>query len=188
MQRVLIPIAHGSEEIEAITLADVLRRGQCSVTLASVEPERLIKASRGVFIQADCLIDECLAEPFELIALPGGMPGASNLANCQPLIQILASQRQSGRALAAICAAPAVVLGRLGWLAGRKATCFPAFRQELVTLGAQFVDEAVVRDDVLFTSQGPATAMAFAVALVRYLQGDAVADEVSKGLLLAGWA
>ncbi|HMW47576.1 MAG TPA: DJ-1/PfpI family protein, partial [Cellvibrionaceae bacterium] len=158
--------------------------GKCTVTLASCAPELLIKASRGVLIQADGFIGDCLAEPFELIALPGGMPGASNLANCQPLINLLERQRQNGRALAAICAAPAVILGRLGWLKGKKATGFPAFKQELIDQGAQFIDQAVVQDGLLFTSQGPATAMALAVALVRHLQGDAVADEVANGLLL----
>lgn len=184
MQRVLIPIAHGSEEIEAITLADVLRRGKCDVTLASIEAELVVKASRGVLIQADCFLSDCLAEPFALIALPGGMPGAAHLANCQRLVQLLDAQRQGGRALAAICAAPAVVLGRLGWLQGKTATCFPAFKEELLAQGAQYLDQAVVQDGLWFTSQGPATAMALAIELVRYLQGDALAAEVAKGLLL----
>lgn len=184
MKSVLIPIAHGSEEIEAITLADVLRRAKCAVTLASIESDLLIKASRGVLIQADCRLADCSARTYDLIALPGGMPGASNLADCKLLVQMLDAQRQSGRALAAICAAPAVVLGRLGWLKGKKATAFPAFKQELLEQGVLFSDEAVVRDGAVFTSQGPATAMGFAVELARYLVGDAIADEVARGLLL----
>ena len=184
MQRVLIPIAHGSEEIEAITLADVLRRGKCHVTLASVESSLMIKASRGVFIQADCFIGDCGDENFDLIALPGGMPGASTLGASAVLLELLERQRQRRLPIAAICAAPAVILGRLGWLNGKSATGFPAFKAELIAQGAKFLDQPVVQDGTLFTSQGPATAMVFAVALVRYLQGDSQANEVAEGLLL----
>lgn len=185
MKRVLIAMANGSEEIETITLVDVLRRAQCHVTLASVEATLLIKASRGVSIQADCFISDCRDENFDLIALPGGMPGASRLADCPALIELLDRQRQRRGAIAAICAAPAVILGRLGWLKGKTATSFPAFWQELTEQGAKVIDEPVVQDGTLFTSQGPATAMMFSVALVRFLVGDVVGDEVAGGLLVA---
>jgi 4-methyl-5(b-hydroxyethyl)-thiazole monophosphate biosynthesis len=184
MQRVLIPIAHGSEEIEAITLADVLRRGKCHVTLASVETSLIVKASREVLIQADCFVSDCRDENFDLIALPGGMPGASTLASCRALIGLLERHHQRRAPIAAICAAPAVILGRLGWLNGKLATVFPAFKDELIAQGARYLDEAVVQDGSLFTSQGPATAMQLALALVRFLQGDKAAREVGDGLLL----
>ncbi|HEY6527956.1 MAG TPA: DJ-1 family glyoxalase III [Cellvibrionaceae bacterium] len=185
MKRVLIAIADGSEEIEAITLVDVLRRAKCHVTLASVEPTLLIKASRGVSIQADCFISDCRDENFDLIALPGGMPGASRLADSAALIELLDRQRQRLGAIAAICAAPAVVLGRQGWLKGKTATGFPAFWEELKEQGVKLMNEPVVQDGNLFTSQGPATAMEFALALVRFLMGDVVADEVAGGLLIS---
>lgn len=185
MKRVLIPIAHGSEEIEAITLVDVLRRAKCHVTLASVEATLLIKASRSVNITADCFISDCEDELFDLIALPGGMPGATHLAQCQALQLILERQRQRMGAVAAICAAPAVVLGRMGWLKGKKVTGFPAFWQELQEQGALVTHLPVVQDGNIFTSQGPASAMAFAVVLAEFLVGSEIATEVASGLLCA---
>ena len=177
-------MANGSEEIETVTLVDVLRRGQCQVTLASIEATPLIQASRQVGLVADCLLSDCADQTFDLILLPGGMPGASRLGDSPLLHQMLTQQLQAQRALGAICAAPAVVLGRKGWLAGKQATCYPAFAQELQTQGANYLAEPVVRDGLMFTSQGPATAMAFAVELLRYLMGDATADDVAAGLLM----
>jgi protein deglycase len=184
MKRVLVPIANGSEEIEAITLVDVLRRAGCHVTLASIETSLHISASRGVNIIADCFISDCEDEIFDLVALPGGMPGATNLAQSQALSQILERQRQRMGAIGAICAAPAVVLGSKGWLKGKKVTGYPAFWQQLRDQGALVSDALVVQDGTLFTSQGPASAMAFAVTLAKFLVADETAQAVCEGLLL----
>ena len=183
MKSVLIPIAHGSEEIEAITLADVLRRAKCAVTLASIESDLLIKASRGVLIQADCRLADCSARTYDLIALPGGMPGraTSRLQIACADARCTAPERpRPRRHLRSACSG----IGAVGLAEGQKATAFPAFKQELLEQGVLFSDEAVVRDGAVFTSQGPATAMGFAVELARYLVGDAIADEVARGLLL----
>lgn len=179
MARVLVPIADGSEEIEVVTIVDVLRRAKAEVTLASVMSNREIVASRGVAIQADCLLGECLNTDWALIALPGGMPGAEHLHNSEPLVKLLAAQLRSGRWLGAICAAPAVVLGRHGLVGGYRATCHAGFRGELSSQVRGASDEAVVIDRNLITSQAPGTAMAFALQLVNCLYGEELAGDVA---------
>lgn len=179
MSKVLIPIADGSEEIEAVTTADVLRRAKAEVTLASVMPNRRITASRGVVIEADCSLDDCTDSQWDLIALPGGMPGAEHLSSCSPLITLIKNQLSSGRWVAAICASPAVVLGRHGLISDYRATCHSAFREELESQVKETSDDAVVIDRNLVTSQAPGTAMDFAVQLVNCLYGRETAKSVA---------
>lgn len=179
MPRVLVPIADGSEEIEAVTIVDVLRRAKAEVSLASVMPGRRITASRGVVIEADCLLEDCAAGHWDLIALPGGMPGAEHLHHCAPLIELIAGQLSSGRWLGAICASPAVVLGRHGLISGYRATCHSGFREELSGQVREARDEAVVIDRKLVTSQAPGTAMEFALQLVNCLYGEDLAKSVA---------
>ena len=180
---VLIAIADGSEEIETVTVADVLRRGGLEVTLASVMPERMIMASRGVWLVADCLIGDCQGKSWEAVVLPGGMPGASNLAGSVVLKSILQRQARQENLVAAICAAPAVVLGESGLLNGHRATCYPTFRDELSSRDVIVEDSPVVIDGAFITSQGPATAMAFALAILETLAGKETRDRVAQGLL-----
>lgn len=182
-QQVLIAVADGSEEIETVTVADVLRRGGLEVTLASVMPERMVMASRGVWLVADSLISETQGKEWGAIVLPGGMPGASNLAGSLVLQSLLQRQARQQRVLAAICAAPAVVLGEGGLLAGRRATCYPAFRDELEARAVRYENAPVVTDGHFITSQGPATAMAFALAILGALKGEEVVQQVAEGLL-----
>ena len=108
--RALVPIADGSEEIEAVCIIDTLRRAEVDVTVASVMGRRQITASRGTRIVADALIEDCAGEAYDLIVLPGGMPGAQHLGDSVPLIELVTAQRNAGRRYAAICAAPAVAL------------------------------------------------------------------------------
>lgn len=174
---VLVPIADGSEEIEAVTIIDVLRRAGAQVTVASVG-QRQITASRGIKIVADCLIDECRDRTFDLVALPGGMPGAEHLRDNDALKEILHRQRDEKRPYAAICAAPAVVFEPHGLLRGRRATAHPAFVERLSDAGS--AESPVVVDGNCVTSRGPGTALAFALELVALLFGQdtrkAVAD------------
>jgi len=179
MPRVLVPIADGSEEIETVTIVDVLRRAGAEVTLASVMPDERITASRGVAIEADCLLRDCASGHWDLIALPGGMPGAEHLHNCEPLIDMIAAQLNSGRWLGAICASPAVVLGRHGLIAEYRATCHSGFREELDGQVKETSDEPVVEDRNLITSQAPGTAMNFALRLVNRLYGEEMARSVA---------
>ncbi len=179
--RVLIPIADGSEDIESVTLIDVLRRAGAAVTIASVEAQTRIRAARGTLITADALIEDCQDGDWDLIALPGGMPGADHLHDSAPLRGLLRAQHERERPLAAVCAAPARVLGRHGLLQGRRATCYPGFEGDL--LGARIENAAVVRDGHITTSRGPATAMAFALSLVGQLHGAELAQEIGRQML-----
>ncbi|WP_372695760.1 DJ-1 family glyoxalase III [Immundisolibacter sp.] len=178
--QVLVPVADGSEEIEAVCLIDVLRRAGASVTVASVETELTVTCSRGVRITADVSIEACAGRRFDLIALPGGMPGAERLRDCAPLIDLLRRQRDEGRVYGAMCAAPAVALAPHGLL-GARATAHPAFMDRLAPAAA--LDDAVVVDGGVITSRAPGTAIAFALALVAALFGAQRAAEVAGPML-----
>lgn len=184
MANVLIPIADGTEEMEAVTTADILRRAQLEVCIASVMPGRtLITASRGVKIEADALLNQCLEREWDLIVLPGGMPGALHLHDSADLLVLLRRQMAQKRWLAAICAAPAVVLGRHNLIPHATVTGFPGSQQELATRAARVVQDAVVVDGCVVTSQGPGTAMAFALKLVELLCGEDKALEIADALV-----
>lgn len=179
-KNVLVPIADGTEEIEAMTIIDVLRRAGANVTVAGV-PSLEVTTAHGVRLLADKLISECANETYDMIALPGGMPGSENLRDSKTLADLLVKQREADRWYAAICAAPAVVFGSLGLLTGRHATCYPGFTAQLQ--GATVSEERVVVDSPCITSKGPGSAMDFALALVTALFGETKADEVADGLL-----
>ncbi len=179
---VLVPIANGIEELEAVTIIDVLRRAGARVTVASVGSLQIM-ASRGVKLTADCSIDACEDKTFDLIALPGGLPGAEHLRDCAPLIEMLKSQKQTGRLYAAICAAPAVALAPHGLLDGKKATCYPSIADQLPD-PAQ-ASQRVAVDGNCITSQGPGTALDFAIELARQLFDDSRADQVAEAMLLS---
>jgi 4-methyl-5(b-hydroxyethyl)-thiazole monophosphate biosynthesis len=128
---VLVPVADGTEELEAVAIIDVLRRAGATVTVASVTGTRQITASRGVVIVADALIEACIEKDYDLVVLPGGIPGAEHLRDAEALIDILKRQREKRRLYGAICASPAVVLEHHGLLAGHQATCHPGFVDQL---------------------------------------------------------
>ncbi len=163
---VLVPVADGTEEIEAVTVIDVLRRAGAQVTVASVDGLQ-ITASRGVKLVADCLMDECREGEYDLVVLPGGMPGAEHLRDNEVLKKTLLRQSSAGRLFGAICAAPAVVLETHGLLRNRKATCHPGHVQSLHDPSA--AGERVVVDGNCVTGQGPGTALVFALKLVEML-------------------
>lgn len=183
MVSVLVPIADGSEEIEAVTIIDVLRRAGAEVTVASVMANRGVVASRGVNLVAECLITECAGKAWDAIALPGGMPGAEHLSGNEVLMTLVREQLVSDRVLGAICAAPAVVLGRHDLLQNRTATCYPGFQQELHAKVEHLVHQRVAIDGKLITSQGPGTAAEFALNIVAALFGDEKAAQVAAGML-----
>ncbi|HEY7774867.1 MAG TPA: DJ-1 family glyoxalase III [Marinagarivorans sp.] len=182
MTKVLVAIADGSEEMEATIIIDVLRRADIDVSVASVMPERKITASRGVQITADCHIEYCQNRPWDMVVLPGGMPGAEHLAASKALRDIIADQLASRRWLAAICAAPAVVLAAQGLIKNFSATCYPAFRALLEEHGVHAVEEPVAIYKELITSQGPGTAMAFALKLVELLKGEVQASAIAQAM------
>ncbi len=180
-KKVLVPIADGTEEIEAVCIIDTLRRAGADVTVASVD-QLQVTASRGVKLVADALIADCTAQTYDCIALPGGMPGAEHLRDSAELIAMLKKQKAAGSLYAAICASPAVVLHPHGLLEGLKATCYPSFRNKLDPPHAS--DERVVVDGNCVTSQGPGTAIEFALKLVELLFGRREAHEVADAMLV----
>lgn len=179
-KKVLVPVANGTEELEAITVIDVLRRAEIDVTVASVH-ELQIKCSRGTNIVADKLLEECLDTPFDMIVLPGGIPGAENLRDSEPLIKLLALQKESGKYYAAICASPAVVFQTHGLLEEKKATCYPSFAEQLEDRSE--AGSRIVVDGNCVTSQGPGTALDFSLKIVALLLGQEKADEVAAAML-----
>lgn len=181
-KRALIAVADGSEDLECVTLIDVLRRADIEVLLASVEDRRMITCARGTRLTADVMLLDVLAQDFDLIALPGGMPGAQRLAEFEPLAERVRKQARAGELFAAICAAPAVALQQYGVLRQRRMTCYPSFSDRLS--GCSFVDEPVVVDGNCITSQGPGTALAFALTLVEQLVGRNTHNEVAKAMLV----
>lgn len=177
-RHVLVPIAEGSEEMEAVTIVDTLVRAGAAVTLASVSPSTTVTCSRGVRLVADAPLGE-VATPaggWDLIAIPGGMPGASTLAASARLAELLREQKAAGRWIGAICAAPAVVLAPLGLLdGGEAATCYPS-ADFLAALPNPVEDVFVVSDGRLVTSQGPGTALLFSLCCVEKLYGKVAAE------------
>jgi 4-methyl-5(b-hydroxyethyl)-thiazole monophosphate biosynthesis len=181
-KKALVPIANGTEEIEAVCIIDVLRRADIEVTVASVETTCQVMASRKTGLVADKVIGECENEIYDLIVLPGGMPGAEHLGDSETLIALLQAQRESGRLYGAICAAPVVVLQAHGLLKGRKATCHPSFARQLENDEA--VAQRVVVDGNCITSRGPGTAIEFALALVEASYGADLAQEIGGHMLV----
>lgn len=179
MAKVLVPLADGCEELEAVTVIDLLRRAGIEVTTAGLKPG-IVKASRGVQLVPDVTLDVALQEQYDMVVLPGGMPGAAHLKDDPRIIRLLQQMAAAGKYTAAICAAP-MVLAEAGVLAGKRATSYPGFLDGLpgVTVRA----EAVVQDGTVLTSRGPGTAMDFALALIEVLAGRARRDEVEAGLV-----
>lgn len=181
----LVPIAEGSEEIELVTIVDLLRRAGVEVTVASANRQQKLQitASRGMKITADMMLDDCANNHYDLIAVPGGLPGAEHLAEHPILDLMLRDQAAQGKLFGAICAAPALVLGSKGLLLDKTATCYPSFQQ---ALEANEVDSAarVVVDGNCITSQGPGTALDFALELVEQLCGLVKREEVGAPMVL----
>ena len=180
MIKVLIPLAQGCEELEAVTIIDLLRRAGADVTTASLDKQTVV-ASRKVKLIADTDLDAALQDSYELVVLPGGLPGATHLENDPRLRRLLKQMAHDNKYIAAICAAPKV-LAKAGVLAGGKATCYPGFLDDADLPDTQLSNEAVVVDGRIITSRGPGTAMDFALELIRVCLGDAKRDEVEVGL------
>eukprot|EP01111_Echinosteliopsis_oligospora_P000344 TRINITY_DN10342_c0_g1_i1.p1 TRINITY_DN10342_c0_g1~~TRINITY_DN10342_c0_g1_i1.p1 ORF type:complete len:190 (-),score=68.46 TRINITY_DN10342_c0_g1_i1:128-697(-) len=182
VKRVLVPVADGSEDIETVTIVDVMRRAGADVVLASVEKQPMIKAARGIKITADYLLADVLDQQWDLVALPGGMPGAERLAACGDLIKILQRQKNNNKLFAAVCASPAVVFQTHNLLEGKKATCHPSFTEKLTN--KEKIEDRVVVDGNCITSRGPGTSLEFSLKLVELLYGREHAEKVAQPILL----
>lgn len=182
MKDCFVFLAAGFEEIEAITVIDVLRRAGMNVMTVSITSALQVRGAHGVTVNADLLFDNTLFSSPDWLILPGGMPGASNLFEFAPLQGLLKNQAESetGR-IAAICAAPAVVLGQLGLLKNEKATCYPGF--ENLLNAKSVVDEPVVVSNKFVLSNGPANALPWALTIVSEALGREEAAKVASGML-----
>ncbi|MBK1726207.1 DJ-1 family glyoxalase III [Halorhodospira neutriphila] len=176
-RRALVPLAHGCEELEAVTVIDLLRRAGIEVVAAGLAPG-VVQASRGVSLNPDTALDAVAEERFDLVALPGGAAGAERLEGDARVLELLQRHYAAGAWIGAVCAAPRVLAGA-GLLAGRRATAFPG---HLEAHGVEPAAEPVVVDGPIVTSRGPGTAMDFALRLIVLLCGEDKAAEVESGL------
>ena len=179
MKKVLIPIASGFEEIEAITVTDILRRAGAKVTIAATT-EGTIKGSRGIKIQPDALLDSVMEIEFDLICLPGGQPGTDNLKNDSRILNLLVKMFEQEKWIAAICAAP-IVLKKADIIKNHFLTSHPSVKSEFNSKNYLF--DRVVVDEKLITSQSPGTAMEFALKLVEILFDSNRLNKVNSGIL-----
>ena len=181
MKKAIVFLANGFEEMEATGTVDILRRGGIDAKTVSITDSKKVIGAHNMEYMADATFAEMDFSDAEALILPGGMPGSSNLNSDEPLKELLIEQYKKGKSVAAICAAP-MVLGGLGLLKGRRATCYPGF--ELKLIGANVTGEAVEVDGNVITGKGPGLVFKFALALVSAIRGEAVAEEVAGGLLL----
>jgi len=178
MASVLVPLAQGCEELEATTIVDLLRRAQVGVVTAGLD-DKPVRASRGMVLVPDTTLDEALKQEYDMVVLPGGLPGADHLDNDPRIRALVARMAASNRFTAAICAAPKV-LASAGLLKGRKVTSFPGVLDAFEEL--DYRSDPVVRDGKVITSRGPGTAMDFALELVEILVGKEKRDQVEAAL------
>lgn len=183
MARVLVPLADGCEELEAVTIIDLLRRGGIEVIVAGLKTG-MVKASRGTQLMPDTTLDAALLGEYDMVVLPGGMPGAQHLKDDARVIALIQKMAAAGRYTAAICAAP-TVLAEAGVLSGKTATGYPGFLEKMNLVDVTLSTEAVVRDGLVVTSRGPGTAMDFALSLVEILAGLETRRQVETGLVRA---
>jgi len=180
MPRVLVPLAEGFEELEAITITDLLTRAQVEVVTAGLKPGP-VKASRGTVVVPTTDIDHAARMEFDMVVLPGGLPGANHLRDDPLILAIIKKMAKEGKIVAAICAAPKA-LAAAGVLNGRTATCYPGTLDAEQHPAIHLVDDVVVSDNNIVTSRGPGTAMDFSLSLIEKLVGKEIRDQVETGL------
>ena len=176
---VVVYIAQGFEEIEAITVYDILKRADIEVVLANISEKTVVLGAHGLYIMTEIAISSLDVESIDMAVLPGGMPGTDHLKRSYKLAITLEKLYNKGKRIAAICAAP-MILGGLGYLKGKEAICYPGFEKYLK--GAIISDKTTVTDGNITTSKGAGTAMEFALELVRLLKGEETSAEIAKKL------
>ena len=180
MAKLGIFMADGCEEIEGLTVVDVVRRAKMEIVTISITGKKEVTSSHNVTFFTDALAEDVNYDELDGIILPGGMPGTLNLGANATVNKIIKEFAAAGKLVCAICAAPSV-LGSAGILTGKKATCHPGFEEKLS--GATVCEEEVAVDGNIITSRGMGTAIAFALAIVRYFKDEAAVDEICKGLV-----
>lgn len=179
-KRICVLLAQGFEETEAVAVIDVLRRAELDVVLVSID-KYLVRGSHGIVIEANQLLSDAGDAPWDLVYLPGGLPGAHFLRDSEAVKKVLQKQHEAGRLIAAICAAP-LALESAGVLRGKRATSYPSFREQLGSV-REYCDERVVIDDNIITSRGPGTALELGFALVALLDQRETADRIRAAML-----
>ena len=180
MAQVLIFLAPGYEDIEMLTVVDLLRRKNISIDMVSITDSLEVTSSHNVVIKADVLFQDASFEEAKMLVLPGGMPGTTNLLAYEPLTEKIKAFAAEGRWLSAICAAP-TVYDSLNVFGGKKATCYPSFKDKLTD--AEYVEKPVVQDDIFITSRGAGTAIDFSAAIVERFLGKEEAQDVLNSII-----
>lgn len=173
-------LAEGFEEVEALTVVDLLRRNKIKVEMVSVAGTEMVTGSHGISVKADTKLEEVDLKQAGLLILPGGNPGTDNLAKCAKLADMLKEFHETNRRIAAICAAPSI-LGKLGLLQGKKAVCYPGYEDQL--LGAEVLKEEVVTDGNITTSRGVGTAIAFSIELIKIIDCETEAGAMKSKIV-----
>ncbi len=184
MAKIFLFLADGFEDIEALTPVDFLRRAGLDVTTVSINSTLEVTSAHGVTVKADSLLTDAHTENALMLIAPGGMPGAQNLYESAGVCKAFEAQAARGGYIAAICAAPAVLLGQLGILNGKHATCYPGFEPKMAEGGAIHQDGRVVTDGNIITANGPSSAIPFALELVKTIAGPGTAQNIANGILL----
>ena len=191
MKGTYVFLADGFEVSEALTTVNMLRRGGINVKTVSIYDDRIVTSSNRIPVVADMAFGEFRASTSfgpclktDVMIFPGGMPGSSNLAAFSKLMDIMKQHYAEGGTLAAICAAPSVVLGHLPDLEGKKMTCYDGFEEALTAKGAEYVKEGVVVDGNMITGRGPGWAVEFGLAILSHIKGQEIADKVKAGLMI----
>lgn len=181
MDTVYVFFADGFEEMEALASVDILKRAGLKVQMISVTSGEIVTGAHGVPVLCDKNIENCDFYDAELVLLPGGMPGASTLEQCADLRRLILEFAAAGKPIAAICAAP-MILGKLGLLKGKKATCYPGFDQYLE--GAEYTGAMVEKDGNIITGKGPGAAIEFALAVAGLLAGEEKVKELKEAMCI----
>ncbi len=177
MDHLAIFLADGFEEIEALTVVDLCRRAGLSITTVSIQDRLMVDGSHGIRVEADVLLQDLDFSRFEMLILPGGKKGTQNLEACKELMGQVDAFYQSGKHVAAICAAPSI-LGHRGILEGHRAVCYPGFEEQLK--GAEVLDVPAVTDGTVITGRGMGCSIPFGLAIIAACRGQEKADEIAR--------
>ena len=180
MKKAAVLLADGFEEIEGLTAVDLLRRARIYVDTVSISDEYMVAGAHGINVQTEDLFGEVDFEEFDMVVLPGGMPGTANLEAHPGVKKVVRAFCEGGKYVGAICAAPSI-LGNMGLLKGKRAICYPSFEEKLS--GAVLVKAPVVQDGNIITSRGMGTAIDFGLKLVEVLSDKLKADEVAESII-----
>lgn len=183
MEKTYLFLADGFEEIEALSTVDLLRRADIDIATVSINPTPVVRGAHGIEVTADITLDKC-PERAQMYIVPGGMPGSSNLAANADVCRRLSAQHERHGMIAAICAAPALVLAPLSIVNGYDATCYPGMEDGLTAGGARHIDSRVVADRNIITGNGPSSAIPFALAIIEAVKGKETAGRVAGDILM----